>query len=45
MNEISDDLLKEIYQKAVEFNLDSDFIKLLTDELVKRNLWDNSFYP
>ncbi|WP_218141994.1 sporulation histidine kinase inhibitor Sda [Salipaludibacillus aurantiacus] len=42
---MSDELLKEIYQKAVEFNLDSDFIQLLIDELVKRNLWDNSFYP
>lgn len=38
MNHLSDELLIESYHKANELNLCPDFIKLIKNEIVKRNL-------
>jgi hypothetical protein len=35
---IPDDLLVETYQKAIECHLSSDFILLLYDEILRRNI-------
>jgi developmental checkpoint coupling sporulation initiation to replication initiation len=35
---ISDDALLEAYRKAIECNLDIDFINIFTEELSRRNL-------
>lgn len=38
MKNLSDQLLIEAYEKAVELNLDSDFISILLDEMNERYL-------
>ncbi len=35
---LSDHELLEAYRKAIHLQLDSDFIKVLSDELIKRSL-------
>ena len=37
MNELSDALLTEAYEKAIELQLDNAFIKIIEDELTKRD--------
>jgi developmental checkpoint coupling sporulation initiation to replication initiation len=38
MNKLSDELLIEAYQKAVELNLSPDFIRLVEAEIHRRSL-------
>lgn len=38
MEQLSDELLLEVYQQAVEFGLSPDFITLLEAEIKKRGL-------
>lgn len=38
MDHLSDELLLEAYYKAIQLNLNADFISLIKDEIVKRNL-------
>ncbi|MEB1807902.1 MAG: sporulation histidine kinase inhibitor Sda [Bacillaceae bacterium] len=40
MYHIDDELLLEVYTKALELELDEDFITLLTEELEERQLLD-----
>ncbi|WP_078553103.1 sporulation histidine kinase inhibitor Sda [Bacillus alkalicellulosilyticus] len=37
---LSDELLLEAYQKAINLNLEPDFIKLLSIEIQKRNIYE-----
>lgn len=37
MEELSNILLTEAYEKAIELNLDNDFIQLIEEELTRRN--------
>ncbi|MFC0522531.1 sporulation histidine kinase inhibitor Sda [Pontibacillus salicampi] len=38
MEHLSDELLVESYQKAIELNLSSEFIQLIEEELQRRSL-------
>lgn len=38
MKKLSDELLIECYQKALELNLENDFIRLIEKELRQRSL-------
>lgn len=38
MNDLSDTLLMEAYEKAVELHLDHDFIYMIEEELSKRTV-------
>nr|WP_233254408.1 sporulation histidine kinase inhibitor Sda [Salipaludibacillus keqinensis] len=38
LNKLTDDLLLEIYKRAIELELDGQFIQILKDELNKRGL-------
>ncbi|GGD75113.1 sporulation histidine kinase inhibitor Sda [Paenibacillus nasutitermitis] len=38
MDMLSDELLVDAYHAAIQFNLDSDFIKLLTVEMIRRQI-------
>lgn len=38
MGSLTDDLLIECYQKAVELNLNEDFIRLIEQEIYNRSL-------
>ncbi|WP_368652150.1 sporulation histidine kinase inhibitor Sda [Ornithinibacillus sp. 4-3] len=38
MDYLSDELLLESYQKALELNLNSDFLSLIEEEIDRRNL-------
>lgn len=38
MNNLSEELLIECYQKALELNLEDDFIRLIEQELERRSL-------
>ncbi|MBB5173975.1 sporulation histidine kinase inhibitor Sda [Texcoconibacillus texcoconensis] len=40
MNHLSDELLMETYEKAVELKLSDDFIRLIENELERRSLLD-----
>ena len=39
MDRLSDQLLLEAYEKALELNLSDDFIALIKDELIERELF------
>lgn len=38
MDMLSDELLVDAYHSAIQFNLDPDFIKLLTVEMIRRQI-------
>ncbi len=38
MGSLTDDLLIECYQKAIELNLNEDFIRLIEQEIYNRSL-------
>lgn len=38
MKTLSDESLIEVYLKAVEFNLDQEFVKLIIDEMKRRGI-------
>jgi hypothetical protein len=38
MNNLSDDSLKDLYKKAMELDLDKEFIAILLDELNRREI-------
>ncbi|ALA51200.1 sporulation histidine kinase inhibitor Sda [Shouchella clausii] len=40
MENLSDELLIETYHKAIELELNQDFIDLIHDELLRRSLTD-----
>nr|WP_138417684.1 sporulation histidine kinase inhibitor Sda [Aquibacillus sediminis] len=42
MNYLSDDLLIDAYEKALELDLDDYFIQLLSDELHHRDIHDQT---
>lgn len=42
MDRLSDQLLLEAYEKALELNLSDDFIALIKDELIERELFISS---
>ncbi|WP_240376531.1 sporulation histidine kinase inhibitor Sda [Bacillus piscicola] len=41
MEHLSDELLLEAYEKALQLNLNQDFISLIEEELKKRSLTDH----
>ncbi|MBM7838057.1 developmental checkpoint coupling sporulation initiation to replication initiation [Alkalihalobacillus xiaoxiensis] len=41
MENLSDELLIETYQKAIELELNQDFVDLIYSELFKRSLTDH----
>ncbi|SFE28233.1 sporulation histidine kinase inhibitor Sda [Alteribacillus iranensis] len=45
MEQLSDDLLVEAYEKAIQLELEDDFVTLIEKELRKRSLLMGNYRP